>query len=340
MFAQRVARGGGLASDATQPADLWQLTNQWSQIRQQLFADDVVTGSIQQITRHRLRFLGNGCQGGDESFDAIWVVGALESNRATAFAAEDGFDCGDASKAGLAGIDVADHAGEAALEIAKGVGADAVGFLGHRFLEVIFQRVGEEVAESTGARELLVTVRIDFLRGNDFSATGSVDAFAHCDDAATNLAVHGFNVATECIQRKVRLGAVDQVRAVTSVDARECRRGGQPTGVAAHHNVDLHARERAVVEVVTHERLGDEFRRRAVAGAVVSDAKIVVDRLRAVETGEIVAALLGHIVDDVGGLSSVIAADVEEGADIQFFEACEDQRAVIGRSLTTNTLES
>ena len=87
------------------------------------------------------------------------------------------------------------------------------------------------------------------------------------------------------------LGQVDQVRAVVRVHARQRGGGGQEAGVAAHDDVDLDARQRAVVEVVAHERQGDELGAAAEAGRVVVLAQVVVDRLGDVEAVQVVVGL-------------------------------------------------
>ena len=65
------------------------------------------------------------------------------------------------------------------------------------------------------------------------------------------------------------------------------------------------------------EAVRDEAAGRAVAGAVVGDAQVVVDGLRDVEATHLVALLLRLLVDDVRRLRAVVAADVEEVADVE-----------------------
>ena len=132
------------------------------------------------------------------------------------------------------------------------------------------------------------------------------------------------------------------MRAVAPVLAGERGGGREEAGVAAHDDVDLHAAEGAVVEVVALEGARDEARGGAEARRVVAAAQVVVDRLRDVVGDERVALLLRLLGDDARGVRGVVAADVEEPAhlealelleDIQLLERLEDLAAVVRRRL-------
>ena len=102
------------------------------------------------------------------------------------------------------------------------------------------------------------------------------------------------------------------MRAVFRIYTGERGSGGQEAGVPAHYDVDLHARKRAVVEVIAHERLGHEFRAGTKAGRVVVLAQVVVDGLANVEAVQIVICLASFLIDDVRGFGGIVAADVKE----------------------------
>ena len=61
---------------------------------------------------------------------------------------------------------------------------------------------------------------------------------------------------------------------------------------------------------------------------MVGDQQVVVDRLGHVEDLQVVLLALGDLVDDVGGLGRVVAADVEEVPHVVLAERLEDLLAV------------
>ena len=108
---------------------------------------------------------------------------------------------------------------------------------------------------------------------------------------------------------------------------------------SSHDDVDLHAAERAVVEVVALDRARDETRRRAEARRVVAAAQVVVDRLRDVVDDERIVRLLGLLRHDARGVGGIVAADVEEVADVARAERLEDGLAVVGRRFLSAAAE-
>ena len=183
-------------------------------------------------------------------------------------------------------------------------------------------------------------MRVDFLGGGrgdgDGRAGGVGDAFGDGDEAAAVLLDAGLDVGDELVDAERALGQVDQVRAGPFVGAGEGGGGGQEAGVAAHDDVDLDAGQRRVVEVVAHERLRDELGGGSEAGGVVVFAQVVVDGLGDVEAVQLVLVLLGRLVDDVGGLGGVVAADV---ADVVLLELVEDGQAVVVGGLLADGAE-
>ena len=102
--------------------------------------------------------------------------------------------------------------------------------------------------------------------------------------------------------------------------------GGNPTGGTAHDLDDGNevalAHGLAVAGDFT-DGGGEILDHAAVAGAVVGDRQIVVDRLRHTDNAELVALFLGEFGNLVGGVLRVIATDVEEVADVVRLEDLE-----------------
>ena len=226
---------------------------------------------------------------------------------------------------------------EGTLQVAEGVGAHALD------VGLVLDDLDEIVAEGARAGELDVAVGVDFLgggRGDGDGRSGGVgDAFGDGDEAAAVFGDAGLDVGDELVDAERALGQVDEVRAGAFVGAGEGGGGGQEAGVAAHDDVDLDARQRRVVEVVAHEGLRDELGGGSEAGGVVVFAQVVVDGLGDVEAVELVLVLLGRLVDDVGGLGGVVAADVEEVADVVLLELLEDGEAVVVGGLLADGAE-
>ena len=76
---------------------------------------------------------------------------------------------------------------------------------------------------------------------------------------------------------------------------RQRRSRRQESGVTPHHNIDFHARQRRVVQVIAHERLRHELGAAGKTGRVVVLAQIVVNGFGNMETMQLVARLLGPV---------------------------------------------
>ena len=108
--------------------------------------------------------------------------------------------------------------------------------------------------------------------------------------------------------------------------------GGDPAGGAAHHFDDGNEVALAHRLVVAGDFLdggGDVFDRAGVAGRVVGDGEVVIDRLRHADDAELVALLLGELGNLVCGVLRVVAADVEKVADVVRLEDLEDAFEVL-----------
>ena len=110
--------------------------------------------------------------------------------------------------------------------------------------------------------------------------------------------------------------------------------GGDPARRAAHHLDDAagavvggHA---ADVQADLHDGGGVVLDDRAVARAVVGVGQVVVNGLGHADDAHVVAALDGFLVDLVGGVLGVVAADVEEVADVVGLEHLEQPVHVLG----------
>lgn len=116
------------------------------------------------------------------------------------------------------------------------------------------------------------------------------------------LLVNAVHIGEEVFHDEVALWHVNEVRAVIEVLLRERGGGGEEASVASHHDADVNAFERAVVEVHAGKCLGDETRCGAEAGAVVVFLKIVVDGLGDVDGTQFVVSGLGLLIDDADGV--------------------------------------
>ena len=86
--------------------------------------------------------------------------------------------------------------------------------------------------------------------------------------------------------------------------------------MTTHDDVDLDPRKRTIVEAVTEKGTGDKACCGTKSGGVVIENQIVVDGFGNVESAQLITGLLGHFGNDATGISAVIAADVEEVADV------------------------
>ena len=152
-----------------------------------------------------------------------------------------------------------------------------------------------------------------------------MDALGDRDHAVALFLVDALDVGKEFIHIEVTLGQVDEVGART-VFGSERGGGSQPAGVAAHdlddadHTGVVHAR----VLIDLHAARGDILRGAGVAGAVVGAEEIVVDGLGNAHHAALIADLLHILGDLVAGVHGVVAAVVEEIADIMLLEHLEN----------------
>ena len=186
--------------------------------------------------------------------------------------------------------------------------------------------VGEEGGQTTQlgvTKGILRRIRRAVF-GNELAVL-VVHAFGNDDQTFLVLFVDRLDLLGERVQIKINLGQVDQIRAVAAV-VRQRRSRGQPAGVTAHA---LHDRDHAGVihgGILVHFHHGrrDVLRRRTVARAMVGAVQVVVDRLRNAHYAALVAVLQHILGDFVAGIHRVVAAVVEEIADVVLLEDLED----------------
>ena len=137
------------------------------------------------------------------------------------------------------------------MQIAEGVGTNT-----KFFAQALFHQRDEIIAKRASSRQLHVAVRIGF---NVFRELCSdrlpiavVDPFGYSHDAAAVLRVDPIYVGCELVEVKRDFGHVDQVRTVAIPSARHHACRGQKTSMPAHNDVELDARQRCIVELVSH----------------------------------------------------------------------------------------
>src|SRR5690606_6220930 len=139
---------------------------------------------------------------------------------------------------------------------------------------------------------------------------------------------HATDVLEDFFLVEGNLGQENEVRRIVRVVAAlgEGGTGGNPAGGTAHDLDDRNeialAHGLGVAGDFTHGG-GEILDHAAVAGAVVGGGQVVVDRLRHADDAELVALFLGELGNLVGGILRVVAADVEEVADVVRLEDFE-----------------
>jgi len=118
------------------------------------------------------------------------------------------------------------------------------------------------------------------------------------------------------------------VRAVVGEFLAKRRGGGQKAGVAPHHDADIDARQRPIIEIGAGEGLRDEARRGREARRVVVDHQIIVDGLGDMDGAQRIAMRLGLLRDDADSVGTVVAADIKEAADLVRLQDLKDLLAI------------
>ena len=167
--------------------------------------------------------------------------------------------------------------------------------------------------------------------GGNRCAVGIHDALGNGDDAAAIFFIGFGYVSGKSGHVERTLRQINQVRSRPRIGARQRRGRRQEAGMTAHDNIDLHAWQRRVVQVVAHECLRHKLGRTGKAGGVIVFAQVVVDCLGDMKTVQLVTGLLGFFVDDMRGLSRVVAPNIEEVAHAMLLELRKNLGAIFWR---------
>ena len=159
----------------------------------------------------------------------------------------------------------------------------------------------------------------------DEGAVGVVDALGHGYHALAGLIVDGLHIGEEPVHVKIGLGQIDQVGTAAG-EGGQGGGAGQPAGVAAHNLDDGDHAGVIHVGVLPHLGAGggDILGRGGKAGAVVGAVQVIVDGLWNTHDAALVAHFLHILGDLVAGVHGVVAAVVEEIADIVLLEDLQD----------------
>ena len=217
---------------------------------------------------------------------------------------------------GLGDVRAAGNVRRAALERGELDGA-RLGFqLARHLIGQIARRAGQAlVAECV--HEVRVIGKLA-----DIAPVRQLHALADGDDDGSALPLHPLHLVDKMLDAKRHLRQADHVHALAVLAARQRRRRGQPARVAPHdfHNGDVvRAVYRRIPDDFLHHH-ADILCRRAVARRVVGVHQVVVDGLRHAHEADVAADALGVIAQLADRVHAVVAADVEEVADIQLFE--------------------
>ena len=153
-----------------------------------------------------------------------------------------------------------------------------------------------------------------------------LDALGDSDDHGLVLGHFAADIPHEFFQREFRLRHIDQMRGGLSELVQHRCGGGQPACVSAHDLCDRdggNAVNGAVADDLLHGR-GDIFCRGAEARRMVGDAEVVVNGLGDADDPDadlLLPEIRGKLLHGVHG---VIAADVEESADLPLLQRIRD----------------
>ena len=98
--------------------------------------------------------------------------------------------------------------------------------------------------------------------------------------------------------------------------------------MAPHHDADIDARQRPIIEIGAGEGLRDEARRGRKARRVVVDHQIIVDGLGDMDGPQRIAMRLGLLRDDADRVGTIVAANIKEAADLVRLQNLEDFLAI------------
>ncbi len=266
-----------------------------------------------------------GDVGFKEVFDDV-VSDAAHTDRAALSESTSELDSFLSDFAGFSLVDFGDATHKGALEVAKGIAANALEleFFADQGDECICECASAEAGMAEGVAgdflALLFKDAHDHRLGFAFVVDLAPDAFAEGDDAASVLVVHTAHILEEVVDDELLFGNIDQMGAIVGITACKCGGCGQKARATAHDDGEINAGERAVVEVGASEGLGNKAGSRAKAGRVVGDGQIVVDGFGDVDGAHLVLGFLCVFADDLDGFGRVVSADIKEKSDVAGFE--------------------
>ncbi len=151
----------------------------------------------------------------------------------------------------------------------------------------------------------------------DEGAVGVVNALGDSYHAVSIRLIDPIHVIEELLHVEVHLGEIHQVGA-RAVNAGQGRGASQPAGVTAHNldNADHAGIIDPGVLIDLHAACGDILGGGGKTGAVVGAKEVVVDGLGHAHHAALIAHFLHILADLVAGIHGVVAAVVEEVADI------------------------
>ena len=291
---------------------------------------DPLTGHLLLEVRHDIQGLEHGLTG-----VLAALAGALEGHHLVGLAGHGRLHGHTAGHLGLLHVGVGGQVGPAALKQGE---LDATDLGPSALLDKVSQLYRQ--AAQLGMAE---AVGGGGLRLGDEAAVGVVDALGDGHHALTGLVVDGGDISDELVQVKIHLGEVDEVGTAASPGG-QGGGAGQPAGVTAHDLDDGHHAGVIDVGVVPdlHAGGGDILGGAGEAGAVVGAVEVVVDGLGDAHDAALIAHLLHILGDLVAGVHGVVAAIVEEIADVVLLEDLEDALVVViqGDILGRRSLES
>ena len=280
-------------------------------------------GSVDPLDGHLLLGVGHIGQGQQLGLADVLAVliAALEAHHLVGDTIDGVLHSGHAAHDGLLDIGLGRQVGTAPLEEGE---LDAPDLGAGLLLDYLGQQGGQAaqlgVAEAVGGRGLGL---------GDEGAVGVVDALGDGHHAVALLLVDALHVGQELIHVEVHLGQVHQIGA-GAVGGGQGGGASQPAGVAAH---DLDDADHAGVIhsgilIDLHAAGGNILGGGGEAGAVVGSKQVVVDGLGHAHHAALIADLLHVLADLVAGVHRVVAAVVEEVADVILLEDLQNPLVV------------
>ena len=168
------------------------------------------------------------------------------------------------------------------------------------------------MAEAVGSRGLSLGYE---------GAVSVMDALGYSNEAVALLVVDLLDVSQELLHVEVGLRQVNQIRTCAHSGSQTCS-AGQPACVTAHdlYDADHAGVVYASVLVDLHAGSSDVLGCGSEARAVVGAEQVVVDGLRNAHDAALVAGLHHILGNLVAGIHGVVAAVVEEVADVVLLE--------------------